>query len=156
MTTHTHRKLYRSQDDRILAGVCGGLAEYFDIDPVLIRIVFVVFSMGGMGLFAYIILALIIPTKEHGAHIRPNASGKASEFVEEAADKVKEVFHDISENTKEQSHGSRGRNFIGAIIIGVGLLALLHQVFPAFWFGWRMAWPLVLVLIGFWIIKSRD
>ncbi|MSR76363.1 MAG: PspC domain-containing protein, partial [Candidatus Ryanbacteria bacterium] len=44
MATHPHRKLHRSADDRILAGVCGGIAEYFDIDPVLVRIAFVVFS----------------------------------------------------------------------------------------------------------------
>jgi phage shock protein C len=147
-----HRKLYRSADDRILAGVCGGLAEYFDVDPVLTRIAFVIFSMGGMGVFAYIILALIIPSKEGGAHVRPNTSEKASEFVEEAADKVKAVFHDIG----ERDHSSRGRNVVGALIIGVGIIALLHQVFPSVWFAWRMILPLGLVLVGFWIIKSRD
>jgi phage shock protein C len=156
MTTHTHRKLYRSADDRILAGVCGGIAEYFDIDPVLVRIAFVIFSMGGMGFFAYIILALIIPIKEGGARISQSTSEKAGEFVEEATDKVKEVFHDIGENVKSSERGSRGRNVFGAVIIGIGILALLHEVFPSIWFGWRMVWPLGLVLVGFWIIKSRD
>ncbi|MEK7631043.1 MAG: PspC domain-containing protein [Patescibacteria group bacterium] len=148
----THRKLYRSADDRILAGVCGGIAEYFDVDPVLVRIAFVVFSMGGMGVFAYIILALIIPSKEGGAHARVDTGEKASEFVEEAAEKVKEAFHDIGTHTPR----SRGRNMIGAVLIGIGLVALLHQVFPSVWFRWHMVWPLGLVLVGFWIIKSRD
>lgn len=138
---YTHRKLHRSADDRILAGVCGGIAEYFDVDPVLVRIAFVIFSMGGMGIFAYIILALIIPSKEGSAHARVDTSEKADEFVEEAVEKIK---------------GVRGRNMIGAVLIGFGLIALLHQLFPSVWFRWHMVWPLGLVLVGFWIIKSRD
>ncbi|QNO14457.1 PspC domain-containing protein [Alkalicella caledoniensis] len=56
------RKLYRSRNDRKVAGVCGGIAEYFDLDPSLIRIGWVLFILfGGSGLLAYIIAAIIIP-----------------------------------------------------------------------------------------------
>ena len=56
------KKLYRSRDDRWLVGVCGGIGEYFDIDPTVIRIVFVLaaFIFGG-GLWIYIILWIIMP-----------------------------------------------------------------------------------------------
>ena len=56
------KKLYRSTDDRWLVGVCGGIGEYFDIDPTVIRIVFVLaaFIFGG-GLWIYIILWIIMP-----------------------------------------------------------------------------------------------
>jgi phage shock protein C len=58
----TTGKLYRSRTDRQLAGVCGGLAEFFNVDPTLVRILFVIGTlMGGPGLLLYIILWLIMP-----------------------------------------------------------------------------------------------
>lgn len=57
------KRLYRSRQDRMIAGVCGGLAEYFDIDPVIIRIIAVVLLLpGGLpGFLPYIILWVIVP-----------------------------------------------------------------------------------------------
>ena len=56
------KKLYKSQGDRKLCGVCGGLGEFFGIDASLIRLAWIVFSLlGGSGVLAYIIAALIIP-----------------------------------------------------------------------------------------------
>lgn len=56
------KKLYRSDENKVLAGVCGGIAEYFGVDPTLIRLAWVVFSLlGGSGLLAYILAAIIIP-----------------------------------------------------------------------------------------------
>lgn len=56
------KKLYRSRKDRKIAGVCGGLAEYFNIDPALVRVIAVVTLFFGLGGFlAYIILWLVVP-----------------------------------------------------------------------------------------------
>ena len=56
------KKLYKSSTDKKLAGVCGGIAEYFNIDSTLVRLGWVVFSLlGGSGLLAYIIAAIIMP-----------------------------------------------------------------------------------------------
>jgi phage shock protein C len=60
------KKLYRSSD-RIIAGVCGGIAEYFDLDPTLIRVLYVflsLFSVGFPGLLLYIILMILIPNHD--------------------------------------------------------------------------------------------
>ena len=57
------KRLYRSESDRKIAGICGGLAEYFDIDPVIPRVVFVALLIGaGSGLLLYLIMWFIIPT----------------------------------------------------------------------------------------------
>ena len=57
-----NKKLYRSSTNYKLAGVCGGIGEYFNIDPTLIRFGWIVFSVaGGAGLLAYIIAALVMP-----------------------------------------------------------------------------------------------
>ncbi|MCD7755396.1 MAG: PspC domain-containing protein [Firmicutes bacterium] len=56
------KRLYRSGKSKMLAGVCGGIAEYFDIDPTLVRLAWVLFTcLGGSGLLAYIVCAIIIP-----------------------------------------------------------------------------------------------
>ncbi|MBF7096718.1 PspC domain-containing protein [Alkalibacter mobilis] len=58
------KKLYKNKADGMISGVCQGVAEYFDIDPSLVRIVWAVsFFWGGIGLFLYIIMALILPDK---------------------------------------------------------------------------------------------
>ena len=57
-----NKRLYRSSNSRMLCGVCGGIAEYFDIDPTLVRLGWALFcALGGSGIIAYIIAAIIIP-----------------------------------------------------------------------------------------------
>jgi phage shock protein C len=61
------RKLYRSRTDRKLAGVCGGLAQYFNLDATLIRVLFVVLAvLGGAGLVIYLAMWIIVPNEPHG------------------------------------------------------------------------------------------
>ena len=56
------RKLYRSKTNRQLAGVCGGLAEYFNVDATLIRVLFLILAVfGGTGLVIYVVMWLIVP-----------------------------------------------------------------------------------------------
>ena len=60
------KKLYRNTENKMLAGVCSGIADYFDIDPTLVRLGWVLFSLlGGSGLLAYIIAAIIIPERTY-------------------------------------------------------------------------------------------
>ena len=59
------KKLYKSNKNKMLDGVCGGIAEYFNIDPTLVRLGWVVFcALGGSGVLAYIVAALIIPDRK--------------------------------------------------------------------------------------------
>ncbi len=59
------KRLYKSSTNKILAGVCGGIGEYFDVDPVLVRVVWVISAFfGGAGILAYIIAAIVIPSRE--------------------------------------------------------------------------------------------
>jgi phage shock protein C len=61
------RKLYRSRTDRKLAGVCGGLAQYFNLDATLIRVLFIVLAvLGGSGLVIYLAIWIIVPDEPQG------------------------------------------------------------------------------------------
>ncbi|MDK2966342.1 PspC domain-containing protein [Lacrimispora sp.] len=57
------KKLYRSDTDKMLCGVCGGIAEYFDVDPTIIRLLWAILACTGSGVLAYIIAAVIIPRR---------------------------------------------------------------------------------------------
>ncbi|NLV72508.1 MAG: PspC domain-containing protein [Actinobacteria bacterium] len=62
------KRLYRSRTDRMIGGVCGGLAAYFDIDPTIIRVLWVVVTlMGGAGILAYLILWVVVPLESPGS-----------------------------------------------------------------------------------------
>lgn len=59
-----NNRLYKSRENRMLGGVCGGIAEFFNIDPTLVRLGWVLFcALGGSGIIAYIIAAIIIPER---------------------------------------------------------------------------------------------
>ena len=59
------KKLYRSRTDRMIWGVCGGLAKYFDIDLVIVRVIAVVsIFVSGLGIIAYIIMAIVVPLED--------------------------------------------------------------------------------------------
>ncbi|MEM7826970.1 MAG: PspC domain-containing protein [Candidatus Aenigmatarchaeota archaeon] len=58
------KRLYRSEKDKVLGGVCGGLGEYFGVDPILIRLIWIIFVLVfGTGILAYLIAWIIIPKK---------------------------------------------------------------------------------------------
>ncbi|NQU04787.1 MAG: PspC domain-containing protein [Calditrichaeota bacterium] len=59
----TFKRLYRSEEDRLLAGICGGLGEYFSIDPVIIRLIWIfsTFATGGMCILLYLLCWIVIP-----------------------------------------------------------------------------------------------
>lgn len=59
------KRLFKSNDNKKLCGVCAGIAEYFDIDPTLVRLAWVAFTiLGGSGIIAYIIAAIVMPDSE--------------------------------------------------------------------------------------------
>lgn len=58
-----NRRLYRSYSNRMVCGVCGGIGEFFHVDPTIIRLVWALFSISGVGVIAYILASIIIPTE---------------------------------------------------------------------------------------------
>ncbi len=62
------RRLYRSRREKVIAGICGGIAEYFGIDPVIPRLLWVLFALGaGLGILAYLVCWLVIPRAPESA-----------------------------------------------------------------------------------------
>jgi len=65
MSNNNAKRLYRSRDDRMISGVCAGLAEYIDIDPTIVRLLFVLGAVaGGATFWAYLVMMLVVPEEE--------------------------------------------------------------------------------------------
>ena len=73
------KRIYRSRDERMLAGVCGGIGEYFGMDPTLVRLLFVFGTLVGFqGVLAYVILMILVPEEPYaGAVVEPAAVTEA-------------------------------------------------------------------------------
>jgi len=77
------KKLYKSKENKVISGVCGGVAEYFDIDVTLVRLAFVLFAfLGGPGLLVYIIMMFVMP--EAPREFRDDFFDESSDTIVEA------------------------------------------------------------------------
>ena len=95
------KKLYRSKKDKMIAGVCGGIAEYFDVDSTLVRLLTVIFVLlGGAGVVVYIIAWIIIPQKpEQVSDDKFDKREEPKEKIKKEAEEV--VAEKIVEEVKE-------------------------------------------------------
>lgn len=78
-----HKRLHRSRRHRIIFGVCGGLADYFDVDPTLVRLLFVLLAfVSGAGILIYLVLLIVMPSEQHlDSHPREAVRGTMGEVA---------------------------------------------------------------------------
>ncbi len=145
-------KLYRSRHDRIIAGVCGGLAKHFDLDPVIVRVLFVLlFLAKGASLLVYIVLMIVIP-EEPGPEVEIHRNEKAKEFVREVGEKIRSVVGGDAAGSQKPFDT---RTMFALIIIFVGLLLLVQQFTPFVWLQWRFIWPALIIVMGVLLIFNH-
>jgi len=137
----SQNKLTRSETDKMLAGVCGGLAAYLDVDPVFVRLAFVIlFFASGIGFPIYLVLWIVMP--------REATAGESDAVV--LQDNIKEMKATVSANA-----GRIGRPATaGIIVIMLGLFFLFEQLGSTAWMGGAF-WPLVIIGLGVVLLLRR-
>ncbi|MDD4331756.1 MAG: PspC domain-containing protein, partial [Methanosarcinaceae archaeon] len=137
------RRLTKSRKNKILTGVCGGIGEYFDIDPTLVRLAFVLLAFfNGMGIVIYIILAVIMPEENFVEMGKEGVEGERESFGK----------------TKTEEKSDRMR-LLGAIFLITGIFLFLDKfrVFEHFWWVDRFFWPAVFTAAGIWLLlRNRE
>lgn len=127
--------------NRVIGGVCSGLAEYFGLDIALVRIAFVIaFLFASFGFWLYIILWIVLPVEGQQTTVNSqqstvNSQQSESESVSKPESKVKSIF-------------------AGSFVILIGLLFLVNNFIPINWV-WKL-WPLILVAIGVVMIVTAS
>ncbi|MEI8143797.1 MAG: PspC domain-containing protein, partial [Candidatus Berkelbacteria bacterium] len=138
------KKLYRSSTNRVFGGVAAGLGEYFDIDPSLVRLAFViVVLMGGIGLAIYIVAWVVIPNEPSTTETKTGAD-EIKEKAETIASEIKSATKDLRNDVRRR-HDSKA--IFGMIILIIGLLLLFQNIIGVNL--WHNFWPVILILIGF-------
>jgi len=151
------RRLCRSQTDRMIWGVCGGLAKYFDIDPTIVRVIMVLLIFAnGLGFLAYIILAIVVPVEGSKSDIREVVAGEDSGDIktipEEPGNNQQSTLSGRPGETNQAAIDNRNRYFLGFVLIIVGIFFLLGNLGGFWWWSWWFMWPLVIIAIGLLII----
>lgn len=152
------KKLYRSRKDKVIAGVAGGLAEYFDVDVVIFRLLFVVLALvGGGGIIGYLILLIVVPMEPYYTPYTEAAPGP--EPGQPDPEKGQQPDPPKSEPVQSTAgpHGERRANntglVAGIILIVLGMVILTTRLVP--WFRFHNFWPILLIVAGIFIIEPN-
>lgn len=125
-----NNKIYRSSTNKMIAGVCGGFGEYFNIDPSIIRLFWLLLSFNGIGILAYIICAFVIPEGDGTIYYDSNNS----------------------------SNYKNSAMFIGIVLIVIGGTMLIKKIWPWLnwkWFNLAKFWPILLIIAGLYVIYNQ-
>ncbi|HPI38592.1 MAG TPA: PspC domain-containing protein [Ignavibacteriaceae bacterium] len=127
------KRLTRSVRDKVFSGVAGGIAEYIEVDPVIVRISFVLLTLlHGVGLIVYIVCMVIMP----------------QEIL--LPDEMQEKYKGMETAGNEKKKGNREKYF-GALLMGIGVIFLLKNI--ADWRFFEIV-PFILIVIGVWLVMN--
>ncbi|MBK7894584.1 MAG: PspC domain-containing protein [Candidatus Promineifilaceae bacterium] len=139
----SENKLTRSETDKMIAGVCGGLAEYLNLDPVWVRLLFVLlFFASGIGAPIYLVLWVIMP--------REAVAGESGSTV------LQDNFDDLSQTVSSKMGRLNRPSTIGTILILFGIYFLLSQLGWFHWVNGVVFWSIALIGGGIYLLLRRD
>jgi phage shock protein C len=151
-------RLYRSRHERMISGVAGGLAERLDVDPSIVRVIWVllVLPTGFLALLAYVVMAIVVPEEPPAeavvaesataggptalpAQVAPTAQAWADPRAQRRAERE-------ARRAARRAVGGNGAVILGGILVVVGALFLARQFLPEL--DIDLLWPIVLMVIG--------
>ena len=151
----SYKKLKRSNTNSAIAGVCGGLGEYFDVDPIIFRIIFIVLCFaGGGGGIIYLILWLFIPRdtviyqQQGGSRAAENNTRPKYENCADTDIPFEEVKAE-GQHSEKKNPGEENKTaalIAGVALIVIGCMFMMQKIWDFFLF--REWWPIILVIAG--------
>jgi len=154
------KRLMRSRTDTKIAGVCGGIADYLNIDPMIVRILWVISAfIGGPSIGIYILCAIIIPkepirskdTMENG---KIESDYETDEEFDEEFDEpeVERSYEELEEEEKPEKEFKLA--YLGIGMIGLGAYLGFQAFFPNF--NYRFLWPIILIVGGLLLLNRKN
>ena len=140
------KRLYRSENERVLGGVCGGLGDYLGMDPVFIRIFFIIWTvLEEFSILIYFLLWVVIPNESE-------ISSETRFTGEDIRARFQLMGQEVSQAARQPS--SELITFVGVGLIAWGAYYLLERIGLA-WIPWdytRFAWPVLLIAAGVFVL----
>lgn len=137
------KKLCRKKDEKVIAGICSGLGQYFNTDPILFRFAFLALLFaGGSSIFIYIILWIVLP----------------AETFEIKKETIYTEYEETNHHTMQQNNIETNKEdstslVFGLILISGGVLLLLNNIVP--YFKIQKLWPVILIMIGLGLLFNK-
>ena len=141
------KTLHRTTSDSMLGGVCGGLGKYFDADPNLIRLIFVIFAaITGFGILVYLALWMILPQEGEGA--KRSLADRVRSGTDEIVDRTKKLGEEVRSTTRPSNPAATFG--IGLLLVVLGVVFLLRNLGIPWlsWIAFGTLWPALLILVG--------
>jgi phage shock protein C len=139
----TEARLFRSESDRMISGVCGGIAAYLGIDPVFVRLAFLILIFaGGIGFPLYLVLMIIMPSEA-------NVGQPSSKVVQDNLDRLGD---DLGQGVRRVRAHPQGRTIAAALLILLGIYLLLANLG---WISGTVFWALALIGLGLYFLLRR-
>jgi phage shock protein PspC (stress-responsive transcriptional regulator) len=158
-------RLERSNTNRVIGGVCGGIAEYLAVDPTLVRVVFVVTTIltAGLGVLAYIALLILMPLPGRPAPFTTGGSQTAATDTTPRGDSdpaattsvVATPSKPAVDPAQHEAEAERRRMAVGYLLIALGVAFFLSNAGAFRFVQWQYIWPLVLIGIGVLFLVQR-
>lgn len=137
------KKFERLRTNRVIGGVCSGLGQYFNLDPIIFRFTFIALLLaGGSSIFIYLLLLIIIPNEPYVI-----LSKNEAETAKPMQDSTINVTH-LPEQTQDSTN-----LLFGLILIAGGVMLLLHNLVP--YFRMEKLWPAILMIVGIGLIFQK-
>jgi phage shock protein C len=152
-------RLFRSYDDRVLAGVAGGLAEAWDADPTLLRLLWVLLAVvtGGLALVVYIVMAIVVPEGMPGETAsvggEPASASTSTSWIAPTDRRAARRAARAARRAERRAHPNTGAGIvIGGALVIVGGFFLLREWLPQF--DADRFWPVILIALGLLIVVT--
>jgi phage shock protein PspC (stress-responsive transcriptional regulator) len=161
---HMPTRLERSVRNKVIAGVCGGIAEYLQIDPTLVRVFFVIaaFLTAGLAVLGYIVLLVLMPLPgQPTPFVKPDGTGGASSMgpasmgasASEASTETTTAM--VTSAPPDPEAAERRRATFGYFLIALGVVFLLANIGAFRFVRWELIWPLVFIGAGVLLLAQR-
>jgi phage shock protein PspC (stress-responsive transcriptional regulator) len=150
-------RLERSRTNRVISGVCGGIAEYLDIDATLVRVVMIILAFPfGVGVLIYFVLLFLMPNPgEAMPFVRPAETDQSTVGETTVVGSATQVAAP-QPRPADPLVTERRRNSLGLLLVAVGVVFMLGNIGAFRYVQLSFIWPLVLIAVGVYFISQRS
>lgn len=136
-------RLHRDTSNKVIGGVCSGLGNYLNIDPVIVRVIFVLLALfGGGGVIIYILLWIFVPEQSFHQY-----------YQAENMENMKEEPPNNEQQPQPVMDPNRGSMLAGIILVALGAIFLVDRFIPRIYF--EDLWPLLLIAVGIILLRNH-
>ncbi|MFZ2025767.1 MAG: PspC domain-containing protein [Microgenomates group bacterium] len=156
--TKTEKRLVRTSKNKMLGGVAAGIGNYFDLDPNIIRFLFIVLTVfGGSGVLMYLLLWLLLPSDTSetsgGRDTMRENIGQMKETVQGFAEDIKK---EVTPETTEAEKKPKSQGYLGVVLVVLGVGFLLINLGLLDMYVVRRFWPVLLVFLGVSLLSRNE